>query len=344
MDLNNLSKAISKALNAEIVITSIDKIGEGLHSDGYKLTASNGRKFFLKKNKSYDLGFSIPERKFYSLMLGHRMSNRVKKNPKSIGVFVENKGEIKEINEFKDDDIFYNIQEFEEGGVNYFKLLEDKSNKLKIDEKDKEEINKIVDYLVNLHSIKYPSTDENLLKIIYNDSLRTIITHPELNFTFLHNFDKNNSILPIEKQKEILSLMLEQMHQWKNRSDRLSAIHGDFWGANIFFKENGEMHVIDHSRIPWGDSGIDISWFVQQFIWFYLKKNNIYYKELGNYFLKEYENKSKDLEIRKSLILPLAVISITAIPSKPSNQEEEISKKYIEIVLNMVKSGEFNWC
>lgn len=343
MDLVKLSKALSKTLGKEIVITSCEKIGEGLHADGFKLTTSSKEKFFLKKNKSYELGFSLPERKFYSFMLNHRMSNKSKEGPKSIGVYLDKEQELKEIETLTDKDIFYNIQEYEDLGNNYYSQLMSRKSKEKVDEKDIQEIKNIVDFIVKLHSNKYQSNDKELLNIIYNDSLRTIIAHPELTFTFLHNFTPNNNFLTLEKQKEILSLMLDLMHKWKDRGDRLSALHGDFWGGNLFFKD-GKVRVIDYSRIPWGDPGIDIGWFISQYLHFYLETNNEYFKQLGELFLNEYEKNSGDKEIRKAMLIVLATVGVAMIPSKPKDEAEiKLSKKVIEKIIGCLKAGEFSW-
>ncbi len=341
MDLQRISKVLSEKLKENIVITSIDKIGEGLHSDGFKLTASNGKHYFLKKNKSFDLGFSIPERRLSSFMLNHRMGNRRGNTPKSIGVFIERDSEIKEIAELKDDDLFFNIQEFEDMGENYFQILLKRKDKKDLDKEDILEADKIADYLIRLHSIKYEG-DDNLKKIIYNDSLRTIIAHPELTFTFLQKIDQD--IINLSEQKEILGIMLDLMHKWKNRSDRLSAIHGDFWGGNIFFNKNKDITLIDHSRIPYGDPGIDLGWLIMQYISLYLETKNNYFKELGELILKKYEEKSKDKEIRKAMLIGLASVLIVALPSQPkSNEEKENARKIFLYVLKILKSGEFSW-
>lgn len=340
MDLKLISKAISKALGEEVIITSMEKISEGQHSEGFKLKASNGKKFFLKKNKSFDLGFSTPERRLSSFMLNHRMPNRINEKPRSIGVFIDKGSEIVEIKEFKDSDLFFNIQEFEDIGENYFQKLLKRKEKKHLDEEDFREVDNIVNYLVKLHSIKY-SGDTNLKNIIYNDSLRTIFAHPELTFTFLQKIDKE--IISLEVQKEIICIMLDLMHKWKDRSDRLCAIHGDFWGGNIFFKSNKEIAVIDHSRIPWGDPGIDTGWLIMQYISLYIETKNKYFRELGELVINKYEEKSGDNEIRKAMLVGLASALIVALPSNPeSSEEKENSKKLVQYILNILKSGEFS--
>lgn len=346
INLQKISKLISKKLNQEINIVNIEKIGSGYHSDGFKLSTNRGKGYFLKKVKSYDLGFEFPERKVSSLLVSNGMAERSNLKPCPIGVVLSNQDEINILPEINEETEIYHIQEFEKEAKSYWDLLQDKKNKNKnkIDKQDLDELKKVVDYIISIHKIKHPSQNKEQLNAIYNDSLRNVLTHPELTLMLMYDFPKDFKILDLNKQKEYIGLMYETMKKWQNRSDRLMALHGDFWGANLFFKENGDTWVIDYSRIPWGDPGVDIGWWLAQYLWLYHETNKEYFKELGENFLKLYENKTGDKEIRKALILTLGCHGIVyTAPKFFPNLNLKLGEKFLNNIIQILKGGELIW-
>lgn len=344
INLQKISSLISQKLNKIVEITDIEKIGSGYHSDGFKLTTKDGSSFFLKRVKSRDLGFEIPERKVMSLLVSNEMYRRSGFSPKAIGVILDNKNEAGIIPEINEETAIYHIQEFQEAGTNYWSLLQDRKQKTKIDEADLAELQKITDYIIKIHQIKYPSLDVGRQKSVYNDGLRSVITNPELTIMLLHDFDDSHQLLPSKDHGNYIGLMLNLTRQWKDRHDRLVALHGDFWGANLFFKDDGSLWVIDYSRIPWGDRGIDIGWWLAQYLWFYHETKNEYFKELGEKFLDMYEQKSGDKEISKAVSLSLGLLGVIYIsPRFYPNLDMEIGKKFFDNILEILQGGRFIW-
>src|SRR3989344_96702 len=339
-----ISKFISEKLNENINIIKIEKIGHGYHSDGFKLTANNNKNYFLKKVKSHDLGFELPERKVSSLLTGHEMAKRVNKSPLPIGITLINKNNSGILPDLNEETEIYHIQELETNGKNYWDMIKEKENKKIIDKEDIEEINKVVDYISHVHSIKHPSKDVERLKSVYNDSLRSILSHPELTFMLLHDFKEDHEFFPRSLQKEYIGLMYDLVHKYKDKYERLSALHGDFWGANFFFKVNKDTWVIDYSRIPLGDPGEDIGLWFSQYWARYQMTNNNYFKELGELFLKTYEIKTGNKEIRKHISVVLGLMALINItPRFYPNLDPKIGKKIIENTLEILKNGELKW-
>ncbi len=344
IDKNALSKALTEKLGKEIQITGIEKIGGGYHSDGYKAISTDGKTYFVKKFKSHDLGFVFPERKVFSLLLSDGMAKRAQQKPLPVGILLANKDETKIIPDITDETEIYHIQEYEPEGTNHYTALQQRKEKRCIDEKDREEIRKIIDYIASIHAIKYPVADDGRKQEAYKDGIRSVLNSPELTLMILHDFDANNPVLDLSAQKEYLGLMYEVMHRWKNRSDRLCALHGDFWGANFFFRNDGSHWVIDYSRIPWGDPVIDVGWWLSQYLWFYFETGNEYFKELGELFLKEYEQKTNDHEIRKAVTIVLGLMGLINIfPRFYPNLDANLGKQYVAHIINILKAGEFKW-
>lgn len=340
-----LEKILSEKIGKQIKINSVEPCGSGYHSDGFHIVCDNGGEFFLKKHKSFDMGFEFPERKISSLLVSHSMCNRIKseKHPKSIGVILKNE-EMEFLPKIDEKTEIYNLQTFGGEGKSYLGILGDKINKAQIDSQDKSEIDKVVDYLVELRGIKHPSTDVKKLNAVYNDFLRNVIGHQEYMLMLFHSMEEGDVVLSPKEQGAFVGLMLENMHFFKNRKDRLCAIHGDFWGANVFFKNSGEMFVVDHSRMPWGDPAFDVGFWLSQYVIKYHETSSSYFVELGNYFLETYKKKTGDFEIGK--ITPYSLGLIAAIYASPKivpDMKGEVRKALFENVVEMLKRKEFFW-
>jgi thiamine kinase-like enzyme len=246
--------------------------------------------------------------------------------------------------EITDSTRVYHLQEFAGTGTSYSELLNKNINKKAVDEDDEKELNSIADELIKIHSVKHSSKDENILKSVYDDGLRNMLINPELSIMMLSEFPSDYKILDLEGQKEMISLMYENIKSCMGRFDRLTALHGDFWGANIFFKDDGDLFVIDFSRIPWGDPAIDVGWFISEYIWYYHLTGNRYFKDLTETWLKIYEEKSGDGEIRKFIPLVIGWLGIVRVyPRWFPDHDVKIATQFINHIKKVLRRKEFIW-
>src|SRR3989344_4457331 len=344
IDLPKISSLISQKLNKTVEVVGIEKVGSGYHSDGFKLTTDDGHNFFLKKVKSHDLGFEIPERKVFSLLVSDGMYRRFDTHPKTIGIILANENEVIMLPKVDDKTTVYQIQEFEPEGKSYWSLLQDRKEKKDVDENDLVEIENITDFAVSIHKLKHPSTDQERLKSVYNDSLRSVLTNPELMLMMLHDFTDSDPILPVREHGNYIGLMLKLMHKYKDRTDRLTALHGDFSVLNVFVRKDSTIWAIDYSRVPWGDHGLDIGWFLAPYLLLYHETRNIYFKNLAEKFLDSYEAKSGDKEIRQAVSLVLGLLGIIYVwPRFYSSRDVNISRRFFNNILEILKNGQFVW-
>jgi len=345
IDLKQISGLMSVKLGKPIVLTASEKVGSGYHSDGFKLTAQDGTCYFLKYIKSHDLGFEFPERRIASLHVSDGMNRRAQNSPAALGVIVSDQGKAIMLPELTETTQVYEIQEYGEGdSVSYSKILADNISKTHVDDEDRTRLEAIADLLVKIHSHKHPATDPQRLAAVYNDGIRNMLTNPELSVMVLSEFPNDYQILDLDGQKEIIGLMYENIKAWMGRSDRLTALHGDFWGANIFFRPDGTCWVIDFSRIPWGDPAIDAGWFMSQFLWYYHSTGNPYFRELIDAWLDIYGKKSGDEELLKAIPLVLGWIGIVQIyPRWFPDIDVKIGRKFINHIKDILKQKRFVW-
>jgi hypothetical protein len=342
IDLSQVSKALSAKLGSEVEITEIHKIGRGFHATGYKIVAKDGRAFFIKKVTTNTIGLEHPERKLSSLLVGHNMATRAGQKPKPIGLLIEVDGKMSAFPDIPLDTGVYHVQEFEPEGRSYISLLEGRKDKRTLDEQDHRETSSMTDIIAAIHKIRYASDDPEQVKAMYMDGLRGELVHPELVITFMHQLDETHPIIPPNTQGKYLELYLQLIHKWKGRTERLRALHGDLWGANMFLRENGTAWIIDFSRIPWGDPGIDIGRWMGQYVWFYIITRNPYYKELGELFLKTYQEKTGDAEIREAASLGFMFVGFI-YPTYYTQEDLALRKKMFEHACEILKQGRFFW-
>ena len=345
IDLKKISAALTAHTGKPVEIIHIEKAGSGFHSDGFRIATNDGRDFFLKRIKSLEGGFEFPERRVSALQVSNSMAQRAGQYPLPVGVILAHGDNAHVAHEVSEDHTIYHVQEFAPSAKNYLDMLSEKGEKDMVDEADKGEIAKIVRLIASVHAVKHPSGESNIQNAVYNDGIRGVLVHPELTFTLLHDFPDDHPHLPPEKQKEHIGRMWKNISSWKDRSDRLAALHGDFWGANVFFTEDGEPFVIDFSRIPWGDPGIDIGWWMSQYLWRYHATKKEYFKELGEEFLNAYIAETGDTEMRRALTISLGFLGIVNIYPKfhPNGLDHDLGERFLGAVSASLDKGEFVW-
>ncbi len=344
INVNAIIKLLSEKTGKPVTLSKIEKIGGGYHSEGFKLSTTDSKDYFIKYVRSHDLGFEFPERHILSLMVSDGMGRRANNRPASLGVVVQNEqGEII-LPEITDSTNVYHLQEFSEIGISYSEILEKNFNKKTIDNEDIKQLNAIADALIKIHRIKHHSDNKNQLKAIYDDGLRNMLINPELSVMALSEFPVDYNILNLNGQKQMISLMYENIKARMGRHDRLSALHGDFWGTNIFLTDNDEVFLIDFSRIPWGDPAIDVGWFIDEYLWYYHLTGNRYFRDLIELWFNLYEEKSGDREIRKFVPLVIGWIGIVRVyPRLFPDLDVKNAKNFLNHIKKILKKKEFIW-
>lgn len=347
INLQKISKLLTNKLGRKININFIERLGSGFQADGFRLVSENGEKFFIKRIKQHGIGYEFPERKIGAFMISESMTKKHDFVPQPLGIIMENGEESTMMPDLTENTKIYHIQEHipdhSHDCNSYYDGLTKKTEKKLVDDRDLAEIEKITELISKIHSHKHFSDDEERLKLIYHDSLKSIIGNPELTLFALQTFPDDSKILPRKEHGKYLGLMLDNIYHWENKHDRLCALHGDFWGSNLFINDKG-AHLIDFSRMPWGDPGIDIGWWMMQYLWFYHSTKNDYYKELGEAFLQSYQEKTNDQEIKEAISIATGIVGLFYTnPLFHPDLNEKIGKKFIKNVWQILEGKRFIW-
>ncbi len=342
IDTAQLEAILSRELGKTVSITTVEPAGKGFHSEGFRIVLTTGESFFLKKISTKRSGFEIPERRLSSLLVSDGMARRAEHGPRSLGVIVANGDQGTLLPQITEDTALYHLQEYEALGENHWSELRNRVEKKWVDDADRKEIESIVSYLARLHTTTHPSSDKKHHADVYNASLRNALTHPELGITLLHDFNETHPLLPPSKQGSYVSSLWRLAHEWKGDGTRLRALHGDFWGGNLFFRSDGSPAVIDYSRVPWGEPGIDVAHWLSQYLRLYHETNNPYFRELGETFLTEYEKTTGDTMIRKYLALELGLMGII-YASFDMSPDLDMERHFFATIQKILETGTFTW-
>ena len=118
---------------------------------------------------------------------------------------------------------------------------------------DRQRVRAMVHYLVTIHSKKRRHPD------LYRRRLRELIGHGECIMGLTDSYPPRYGFI----SEELLRSIEEQCNRWRwrlrNRTGRLSQVHGDFHPWNVLFRKGADFSVLDRSRGEWGEPADDIT-------------------------------------------------------------------------------------
>jgi len=165
---------------------------------------------------------------------------------------------------------------------------------------DKTRVTALADYLVQIHAKK--GEDPTL----YRRCIRDLFGHGEGIFGLTDSYAPDFSIAPPSRLLDIERRLVDWRWHLKERTHRLSQVHGDFHPWNILFHKDNRFHLLDRSRGEWGEPADDVSALSINFIFFSLQQYGAMrgvYKILFDLFWEHYMQNTHDVEI-SSVIQP----------------------------------------
>jgi hypothetical protein len=152
----------------------------------------------------------------------------------------------------------------------------------------------LVQYLVNIHSIKLPEAT------MYTRSIRALVGSGEGIFGIIDGYPARAEGIDAARLESIESLCNSWRWRLKGRYQRLVRIHGDFHPFNVLFDDNSELSLLDASRGSAGDAADDVSALAINFLFFALENEQRWetcFQPLWRRFWANYQELSRDAEL-----------------------------------------------
>jgi hypothetical protein len=118
---------------------------------------------------------------------------------------------------------------------------------------DRDRAKALANYLADIHAVKRKDPD------LYKRRLRELIGHGECIMGLTDSYPPKFGFITEELLRTIEDVCNRWRWRLRDRSDRLSQVHGDFHPYNVLFKSGTDFAVLDRSRGEWGEPADDLT-------------------------------------------------------------------------------------
>ena len=131
----------------------------------------------------------------------------------------------------------------------------------------------------------------------------------------------------------------------RNKTHRLSQVHGDFYYNHIIFDED-RLTLFDKNRGLYGEPADDVTCILENYYSYALQQNNSFagpFKELSEIFLNKYLELTKDEEILE--VIPFYWITRSVIIFSPvfyPDLSDDLRRKMFETAMKLADAEKFS--
>jgi len=140
-----------------------------------------------------------------------------------------------------------------EEGTSYHADLERVMKEATLHPLDQRRTEVLARYLAKIHRKKRRDPD------LYRRRLRELIGHGECIMGLTDSYPEHFEFI----SEDLLRKIEEACNRWRwrlrERTDRLSQVHGDFHPYNVLFRKGTDFSVLDRSRGEWGEPADDVT-------------------------------------------------------------------------------------
>jgi hypothetical protein len=119
--------------------------------------------------------------------------------------------------------------------------------------RDRQRAHALVHYLAGIHRKKKGQPD------LYRRRLRELIGHGECIMGLTDSYPPHFHFITQELLMSIEDACNRRRWQLRDRTSRLSQVHGDFHPWNVLFRRGTDFSVLDRSRGEWGEPADDVT-------------------------------------------------------------------------------------
>ncbi|HTY80461.1 MAG TPA: phosphotransferase [Candidatus Bathyarchaeia archaeon] len=141
---------------------------------------------------------------------------------------------------------------------------------------------------------------------LYHRRIRELVGHGECLMGILDSYPHPYDLLPAADCEALERQAVAWRWKLRDRTHRLSRVHGDFHPWNLLFQEGTELAVLDRSRGEWGEPADDVAALGINYLFFGLRKGGGRvvadpFRWLFDTFLSSYLDESGDRELLEVL-------------------------------------------
>jgi hypothetical protein len=160
---------------------------------------------------------------------------------------------------------FFVLTEWVEG-TSYHQDLERLAQGEALTELDRRRARELANYLVQIHRTKRKDAQ------LYRRRLRELVGHGECIMGLTDSYPERYHFIT----EDLLRAIEEACNRWRwrlrERTNRLSQVHGDFHPWNVLFHRGSDFTVLDRSRGEWGEPADDVTSMTINYVFFSLSR------------------------------------------------------------------------
>jgi aminoglycoside phosphotransferase (APT) family kinase protein len=203
-------------------------------------------------------------------------------------------------------------------------------------ERDLRRADALCDYLADIHRTR--GADAGL----YARRIRELVGHGECIFGVADSYPPQYG--PLLEQVE--RLCIGWRWRFRERTQRLCQVHGDFHPWNILFREGADFTALDRSRGEWGEAADDVTCLTLNYLFFSLQRSGRLegdFETLWRRFWERYLERSGDRQILEVAAPFFAFRGIVmANPMWYPALDERLRRMLLDFVLNVLAEERFD--
>lgn len=350
MKKNAVESYLSELLDREVEVTELKVLGEQVEEEVVKdygygtpvrvdyLVQGESRSAVIETVSPGDFGHQYMADRAKSLLLKHASYGNLPRHVRAldIGGF-DSDSQLVSAGRFSE---FFLLVEFVEGRP-YAQDLARLRDGGEIQNLDIERARSLSKYFSKIHAVRKKDSDS-----LYSRRIRELLGHSECIMGLCDSYPENHPIVPSSFLCQTEKKVVDWRWKLKNRSHRLSQIHGDPHPWNILFRENRDFTLLDRSRGPWGEPADDLACLSLNYYFFSLQRNGEFDPDFEKLFLTFWDTYLKETLDREVLevIQPFFVFRalVMASPVWYPNLDETVREKLVCLIRNLLDTSEFD--